>query len=63
MNHPVSAQAERMPDWPPRIAVCIGAMVLNQEQALLVRQAEGHHPVEQWSIPWGVVDPGSSNSY
>jgi len=52
-----------MPDWPPRIAVCIGAMVLNQEQALLVRQAEGHHPVEQWSIPWGVVDPGSSNSY
>jgi ADP-ribose pyrophosphatase YjhB (NUDIX family) len=48
---------ESSSDWPPRIAVCVGAVVLRQERALFVRQARGHPLEGQWSIPWGLVDP------
>ena len=44
--------------WPPRIVVCVGAVVLKENRALFVRQAKGHSLEGQWSIPWGVVDPG-----
>ena len=43
--------------WPPKIVACVGAVVLRNERALLVRQAEGHSLEGQWSIPWGIVDP------
>lgn len=46
--------------WPPKMVVCVGAVVLNGERALFVRQAKGHSLEGQWSIPWGVVDPGES---
>jgi ADP-ribose pyrophosphatase YjhB (NUDIX family) len=48
---------ERSPDWPPKIAVCGGAVVLKEDRALFVRQAKGHSLEGQWSIPWGVVEP------
>lgn len=48
------------PEWPPRIAVCVGTVVLQGERALLVRQAKGHSLEGLWSIPWGLVDPGES---
>lgn len=37
--------------------VCVGAVVLQGEQALFVRQAKGHSLEGQWSIPWGIIDP------
>jgi ADP-ribose pyrophosphatase YjhB (NUDIX family) len=51
--------------WPPRIVACVGAVVLGDasshgEGALWVRQAQGHSLEGQWSIPWGIVDPGES---
>ncbi|MDT8307666.1 MAG: NUDIX domain-containing protein [Anaerolineae bacterium] len=46
--------------WPPRIVVCVGAVVRKQEKVLLVRQAEGHSLAGEWSIPWGVVEPGEA---
>jgi 8-oxo-dGTP diphosphatase len=42
------------------MVVCVGAVVLNEGRALFVRQAKGHALAGQWSIPWGVVDPGES---
>ncbi|MDH5508536.1 MAG: NUDIX domain-containing protein [Anaerolineae bacterium] len=42
--------------WPPKIAVCVGTVVLQGDRVLLVRQAEGHPLAGQWSIPWGLVD-------
>jgi len=42
------------------MAVCVGTVVLNEGRALFVRQAKGHALAGQWSIPWGVVDPGES---
>ena len=43
-------------EWPPKMAVCVGAVVLREKSALFVRQAEGQSLAGQWSIPWGVVD-------
>jgi len=43
-------------DWPPRMVVCVGTVVLQNNRALLVRQAPGHALAGRWSIPWGIVD-------
>jgi ADP-ribose pyrophosphatase YjhB (NUDIX family) len=50
-------QEQRSQEWPPKLAVCVGAVVLQRDQALFVRQAKGHSLEGQWSIPWGIVDP------
>ena len=43
-------------EWPPKVAVCVGAVVLQGKSVLFIRQAEGHSLAGQWSIPWGLVD-------
>lgn len=43
--------------WPPRLVVCAGAVVLDGERALFVRQAQGHPLAGQFTIPWGLVEP------
>jgi 8-oxo-dGTP diphosphatase len=48
------------PAWPPKTVVFVGAVVLKDNRALFVRQAAGHSLAGQWSIPWGVLDPGES---
>lgn len=35
-------QEQRSQEWPPKLAVCVGAVVLQRDQALFVRQAKGH---------------------
>jgi ADP-ribose pyrophosphatase YjhB (NUDIX family) len=45
---------------PPKLVVCVGAVVLQGNRALFVRQAKGHSLEGQWSIPWGFVDPNES---
>ncbi len=42
------------------MAVCVGAVVLRADRVLFVRQAKGQSLEGQWSIPWGVVDPGET---
>ncbi len=42
--------------------VCVGAVVLRGDKALLVRQAKGHSLEGQWTIPWGKVSSGESPS-
>ncbi|MBE0431250.1 MAG: NUDIX domain-containing protein [Dehalococcoidia bacterium] len=49
--------AQSPQDWPPRIVVCVGTVVLQDNRALLVRQARGHALAGRWSIPWGIVEP------
>jgi mutator protein MutT len=46
--------------WPPRIVVCVGTVVLRDDKVLFIRQAQGQSLAGQWSIPWGVVDPGET---
>ncbi len=49
-----------MDEFPPKIVVCVGAIVLRGEKVLLVRQTYGKL-VGKWSIPWGFAyTPGSS---
>ena len=40
--------------------LCVGAVVLNNDRVLLVRQAKGHELEGQWTIPWGRVSSGES---
>lgn len=54
MTNPETRSASA--EWPPRMAVCVGAVVLQGEKVLFVRQAKGHSLAGQWSIPWGIVD-------
>lgn len=42
------------------VVVCVGAVVLQGDKVLMIRQAQGHSLQGQWSIPWGLVDPGES---
>jgi 8-oxo-dGTP diphosphatase len=47
----------KTPDqWPPKMAVCVGAVVQNHNKILFIRQAKGHSLAGQWSMPWGLVD-------
>ncbi len=48
------------PNWPPKIVVCVGTVVLQENRVLLIRQAKGHSLAGRWSIPWGIVDPEES---
>jgi ADP-ribose pyrophosphatase YjhB (NUDIX family) len=50
----------RSVDWPPRLVVCVGTVVLCEHRVLLVRQASGHSLAGRWTIPWGLVDPGEA---
>ena len=38
----------------------MGAVVLLDDRVLFIRQAPGHSLEGQWSIPWGIVEPGES---
>lgn len=46
----------------PETVVCVGALVLETDRVLLVRQAPGHSLEGQWTIPWGQIDAGESPS-
>lgn len=56
----MTEQRQNSTDWPPRMVVCVGAVVLQGERVLFVRQAQGHPLEGQRSIPWGIVEPGES---
>ncbi len=56
----MTEQQQNSTDWSPRMVVCVGAVVLQGERVLFVRQAQGHPLEGRWSIPWGIVDPGES---
>ena len=37
--------------WPPKMAVCVGTVVLKDDKVLLIRQAKGTSLEGRWSIP------------
>ena len=40
--------------------VCVGAVVLDGDRVLMVRQSSGHSLAGQWTIPWGRLEAGES---
>ena len=56
----MAGESERSDSWPPRIPVCVGAVVTRGSEILLIRQAEGHSLAGRYSIPWGLVDEGEA---
>jgi ADP-ribose pyrophosphatase YjhB (NUDIX family) len=46
--------------FPPRITLCVGAVVLKENKVLFVRQTYGGLK-GKWSLPWGFVDGKKSD--
>ena len=46
----------------PTLRLCVGAVVVNENTVLFVRQSPGHSLAGQWSIPWGALEDGESLS-
>ncbi|MBT5030997.1 MAG: NUDIX hydrolase [Proteobacteria bacterium] len=44
----------------PETVLCVGAVVVNEDKILLVRQSKGHQLEGQWTTPWGRVEDGES---
>lgn len=44
----------------PETVLYVGAVVLQDDRILLVRQSVGHALEGQWTIPWGRVEEGES---
>lgn len=44
----------------PETVICVGAVVMNGDRVLLVRQSKGHSLEGQWTVPWGRIEEGES---
>lgn len=51
----MSDQSQKSMDFPPRMIVCVGAVVLRDQKVLFVRQTYGHSLKGRWTLPWGFV--------
>lgn len=48
-------------EFPPRLAICVGAVVLRGERVLFVRQTYGDSLTGTWTLPWGYVQGVTSD--
>lgn len=60
MNPSTSPKHKNETNLPPCKVVCVGTVVLRDENVLFVRQAQGQSLEGQWSIPWGFVETDES---
>ena len=51
----MSDQSHKSMDFPPRMIVCVGAVVLRDQKVLFVRQTYGRSLKGRWTLPWGFV--------
>lgn len=52
-----------MTEFPPRMIVCVGSVVLHDNKVLFVRQTYGENLKGKWSIPWGFVQGETPETY
>lgn len=55
----MSDQTPNLPDFPSRMIVCVGAVVLRNHKVLFVRQTYGERLKGRWTLPWGFSSPDS----
>lgn len=46
-------QSQNSPDFPSKMIVCVGAVVLRDQRVLFVRQTYGERLKGRWTLPWG----------
>jgi len=51
------------PDFPPKMIVCVGSVVLREDRVLFVRQTYGETLKGQWTLPWGFVPGEDASTY
>ena len=52
-----------MDEYPPRMIVCVGSVVLRENRVLFVRQTYGESTRGKWTIPWGFVQGETPDTY
>jgi len=50
-----------LPEFPPRMTICVGAVVLRGERVLFVRQIYGESLTGVYTLPWGFVQGMTPN--
>ncbi len=59
----MTAQGRPLADFPPKMQLCVGSVVLRGDRALLVRQTYGETLQGKWSVPWGFVQGEDPSTY
>jgi len=49
----MNEQSRNLPDFPPKMIVCVGTVVLREHKVLFVRQTYGRSLKGRWTLPWG----------
>ncbi|MBN1200732.1 MAG: NUDIX domain-containing protein [Anaerolineae bacterium] len=58
----MSDQPDRIPGFPPKMTLCVGAVVLHDDRVLFVRQTYGDSLTNTWTLPWGFAHDGDDCS-
>ena len=51
------------PDFPPKMQVCVGSVVLREDRVLFARQTYGETLKGRWTLPWGFVQGEDPDTY
>jgi 8-oxo-dGTP diphosphatase len=51
------------PDFPPKMIVCVGSVVLRANKVLFARQSYGEMLKGRWTLPWGFVQGEDPSTY
>jgi ADP-ribose pyrophosphatase YjhB (NUDIX family) len=59
----MAEQSRPLADFPPKMQVCVGSIVLREDKALFVRQTYGETLKGKWTVPWGFVQGEDPSAY
>jgi ADP-ribose pyrophosphatase YjhB (NUDIX family) len=59
----MTEQSQLTPEYPPRMVVCVGSIVLREDKVLFARQTYGETLKGKWTLPWGFVQGEDPSTY
>ena len=59
----MTEQGQPWTNFPPKMQVCVGSIVLREDRVLFVRQAYGKTLKNKWTVPWGFVQGEDERTY
>jgi len=59
----MTEQRRTLADFPPKMQVCVGSVVLREDKVLFVRQTYGKTLKGKWTVPWGFVQGEEPSTY
>ncbi|MHC4621532.1 MAG: NUDIX domain-containing protein [Planctomycetota bacterium] len=59
----MTEQSQSLPEFPPKMIVCVGSVVLQEDKVLFARQTYGKTLKGKWTLPWGFVQGEDPSTY